>query len=307
LKIDMDIRQSLAVDTNGQVTGTVNPVIYIKATHASDPDGQITDLTGGLVSVNSSNNSFVLQGPYGHQLTIYVNGSTLFNSGWSINNMATPAIVGVQGAFQADGSLMASNVEVITTSQSFISGRVLQITNNNSGDAQQIVMWVGETGADMVSDVDTIQTVNVSSISTYDVCFFNGPVTNAVFNPTSVVVGQRIFVGGSYSSGVFTPQMISLRLQGVYGTFVPASVSVTDDNLGSFEISNNGLVGYSVGGPVTVNTFNLTYFYDLTGLNQLQATSTDMPLVVRGLLLENPTSGVPQVYAGFVADPPQSN
>jgi hypothetical protein len=306
LKMDMDIRQSLALDSNGQVTGAVNPVIYIKATQASDPDGQITDLTGGLVSVNASGNSFVLQGPYGRQLTIDVNGSTQFNSGWNINNLATPAIVGVQGAFQANGTLMAANVEVITTAQSFVSGRVLQVTNNNSGDAQQIVMWVGETGADMVSDVDTIQTINVSSISTYDVCFFNGPLTNAVFNPTSVVVGQRIFIGGSYSSNVFTPQMISLRLQGVYGTFVPGTVAVTDDNLGSFAISNNGLVGYSVGGPVTVNTFNLTYFYELTGLNQLQTTTTDLPLVVRGLLLKS-SGGTPEVYAGLVADPPQAN
>src|SRR5271169_6713991 len=44
LRMDFDIRQSLAVDGNGQVTGVVNPVIFIKATKASDPDGQVTDL-----------------------------------------------------------------------------------------------------------------------------------------------------------------------------------------------------------------------------------------------------------------------
>ena len=312
LKMDMDIKDSLATDANGNLvinnnTVAVNPVIYIKATKASDPDGQVTDLMGGLVSVNTGNNSFVLQGPYGHQLTVYVNGSTQFNSGWSINNLATPAIVGVQGAFQADGSLLATGVEVITTSQSFISGRVLQVTNNSSGVAQQIVMWVGETGADMVSDVDTIQTVDLSNVSTYDVCFFNGPLANAVFNDTSVVVGQRVFVGGSFSNAIFTPEMISLRLQGVYGTFVPGSVTVTNLNAGSFQISNNGLVGYSVGGPVTVNTFNVTYFYQLTGLNQLQTTTTAIPLVTRGLLLKDPVSGTPEVYAGLVADPPQAN
>lgn len=307
LKMEMDIRQSLAVDNNGQVTGAVNPVIYIKATHASDPDGQITDLMGGLVSVAAGSNSFVLQGPYGRQLTIDVNNSTQFNSGWSINNLATPAIVGVQGQFQADGSLLASGVEVITTSQSFLSGRVLAVTNNGAGQAQQITMWVGETGADLVSDVDSIQTVDVSSVGTYDICFLNGPVTNAVFNDTAVVVGQRIFVGGSDSNGTFTPEMISLRLQGVYGLFVPSSVAVTNGNAGSFEMSNDGLVGYSVGGPVTVNTFNLTYFYDLSGLNQLQTTTTAIPLVTRGLLLKDPVSGNPEVYAGWVADPPQSN
>ncbi|MGA8344715.1 MAG: DUF5666 domain-containing protein [Candidatus Sulfotelmatobacter sp.] len=307
LKAELDIRQSVAVDGTGQVTGVVNPVIYVKATKASDPDGQVTDLMGGLASVNTASNSFVMQGPYGRQLTIYVNSSTQFNSGWSINDLATPAFVAVQGAFQADGSLMASGVEVITTAQSFLSGRVLAVTNNASNQAQQITMWVGETGADLVADVDTIQTIDVSQVNTYDICFLNGPVTNAVFNDSTVVVGQRIFIGGSYVGSVFTPTMISLRLQGVYGTFVPSSVTVTNGNAGSFQLTNNGLVGYSAGGPVTVNTFNFTYFYQLTGLNQLQSTTTAIPLVTRGLLLKDPVSGNPEVYAGLVADPPQSN
>ena len=312
LKMDMDIRDSLATDGSGNLvisnnTIAVNPIIFIKATKASDPDGHVTDLIGGLASVNAGNNSFVLQGPYGRQLTVDVNNSTQFNSGWSINNLATPAIVGVQGQFQADGSLLADYVEVVTTSQSFVSGRVLQVTNNSSGQAQQIVMWVGETGADMASDVDTIQTIDVSQVNAYDVCFMNGPLTNAVFNNASVVVGQRVFIGGSSANSVFTPTMISLRLQGVYGMFTPGSVVVGEVNQGSFQMSNNGLVGYSVGGPVTVNTFNMTLFFDLTGLNQLQTTSTAIPLVTRGLLLKDPVSGTPQVYAGFVADPPQVN
>jgi hypothetical protein len=307
LRMEFDIRQSVAVNGSGQVTGAVNPVIYVKATKASDPDGQVTDLMGGLVSVNAAGNSFLLQGPYGRQLTVYVNNSTLFNSGWSINNMATPEFVAVQGAFQADGSLMATGVEVITTAQSFLSGRVLAEMTNSSGQVQQITMWVGETGADMVGDVDTIQTIDVSQVSTYDVCFLNGPLTNAVFNDSTVVVGQRIFIGGSYASSVFTPTMISLRLQGVYGMFVPASVAVTNGNAGSFQLSNNGLVGYSVGGPVTVNTYNLTYFHNLTGLGQLQSTATAVPVVARGLLLLDPVSGNPEVYAGMVSEPSPSN
>jgi hypothetical protein len=305
LRMDMDIKQSVAVDSNGNITGAVNPVIYIKATKASDPDGQITDLTGGLVSVNAASNSFVLQGPYGRQLTIDVNSSTTFNSGWSINNLATPAIVGVQGAFQADGSLMASSVEVITTSQTFISGRVLALTTNASSQVQQMTMWVGETGADTVSDIDSIQTVDVSAVTTYDICFFNGPVTNLLFNDTSVVIGQRIFVGGSYSNSVFTPEMLSLRLQGVYGTYVPESTSVTNGNAGTFELSNDGLVGYSAGGAVTVNTFNVTVFNNLTGLSQLESTNSDIPLVVRGLLLD--TNGTPEMYVGLVSEPSSSN
>jgi len=266
----------------------------------------VTDLEGGLVSVSTANNSFVIQGPYGRQLTVFVNNSTQFNSGWSINNLAAPAFVAVQGAFQADGSLMASGVEVITTAQSFLSGRVLQVVNNGSGQAQQVTMWVGETGADLVADVDTIQTVDISAVTQYDICFLDGAITNALFNDTSIEVGQRIFIGGSYAGGVFTPTMISLRRQGVYGMFVPASVTVTNGNAGSFQITNNGLVGYAVGGPVTVNTFNGTLFFNLTGLGQLQTTTTAIPLVTRGLLLKDPVSGTPEFYAGLAAAP-QSN
>jgi len=211
----------------------------------------------------------------------------------------------VQGQFQADGSLMAAGVEVITTAQSFVSGRVLQVVNNSSGQAQEVTMWVGETGADMVADVDTIQTIDISQVSMWDICFLDGPIANALFNDTSIEVGQRVFIGGSFVNPTFTPTMISLRRQGMYGLFVPGSVTVNNGNAGFFQLSNNGLVGYSVGGPVTVNTFNFTYFYNLTGLSQLQTTTTNIPLVTRGLLLKDPVSGNIEFYAGLVAEPPQ--
>jgi hypothetical protein len=240
-------------------------------------------------------------------LTVYVNSSTTFNSGWSINNLAAPAIVGVQGAFQADGSLMASGVEVITTSASFLSGRVLAFTTNGSNQVQQITMWVGETGADMVSDVDTIQTIDVSAVTDYEICFLDGPLVGALFNNTSLEIGQRIFIGGSFVNPTFTPQMISLRRQGAYGMFVPGSVAVSNaPNGGSFQLSNNGLLGYSAGGPVTVNTGNGTFFFDLNGLSALAGDTTAVPIITRGLFLKDPISGNPEFFAGFVADPPDA-
>jgi uncharacterized protein DUF5666 len=309
LKVEFDIRQSLAVNGSGQITGAVNPVIYIKATKASDPDGRVTDLTGGLVSVNTATNSFVMQGPYGRQLTVYVNDSTQFNSGWNMTDLAAPAIVGVEGAFQADGSLMASGVEVITTTESFVSGRVLQVTNNGAGQAQSVTMWVGETGADLVSEVDTVQpNIDISAVTNYEICFLDGPLTGALFNNTSIEVGQRIFIGGSYVNSTFTPQMISLRRQGVYGLFVPGSVTVTDGNAGSFQLSNNGLVGYAAGGPVTVYTGNDTLFFNLSGLSALASDTTAVPLITRGLLLQDPNNpGNLAFFAGLVAEPPQVN
>jgi len=308
LRMDMDIRDSLATDGNGNLvvsngTVAVNPVIYVKATKASDPDAQVTDLTGGLYSV-SAPNSFVIQGPYGRQLTIDVNNNTQFNSGFSINNLTPPAIIGVQGVFQADGSLLADHVEVIATSHSFVSGRILQITTN--GSDVQVTMWVGETGADMVNDVDTIQTIDITDVTNYEVCFFDNALTQFVFSgPSDLIVGQRIFIGGDYTNSTFTPAMISLRRQGVYGSLNVGSVTIDSGNQGSFTLSNNGLVGYTTGGTVTVDTFNGTVFFNLNGLSQLQSETTAIPLVVRGLFLKNPATGNPAVFAGLVADPPQ--
>jgi len=301
LRMEFDIRQSVALDSNGQVTGAVNPVIYAKAVQASDPNAQITDLMGGLVSVSVPNDSFVIQGPYGRQLTVYVNSNTQFNSGWNINDLATPAVVGVQGSFQADGSLMASNVEVITTSQTFLSGRVLAV-NPTSGPVQQITLWAGETGADLVSDIDTIQTINVSAVTQYDICFFDNLFTNALFNNSTIIVGQRIFIGGSYSNGTFTPQMISLRFQGVYGMLTADSVNITSGNIGTFLLQNNGLIGYSLGGaPLTVGTGNGTLFVNTTGLSALQSDGS-IPLVAGGLLFVDPNTSTPVMAAVVVDD-----
>jgi hypothetical protein len=305
LRMEFDIRQSVAVDGNGQITGMVNPTIHANMVTSADPTGKVTDLTGGLVSVNAGNNSFVIQGPYGRQLTIDVNSSTQFNSGWNINDLATPAFIGVRGFFQGDGTVLASDVEVISTTKSFLSGRVLAV-NPTSGPVQQITMWVGETSADTVTDVDSVQTINVSAVTQYDICFFDNLFTNALFNDSSVIVGQRIFVGGSFSSNVFTPQMISLRFQGVSGMLASGSVNIVNGNAGSFEMQNNGLIGYSLGGgSLTVDTGNATLFVNTTGLTALQS-SGQIPLVTGGLFFLNPITSTPLMAGAAVVELPQA-
>lgn len=303
LRMEVNIAQSLPVDSNGQITGTVNPVIYAWAVQATDTP--ITDLVGGLSSVDTASSSFVLQGPYGHQITVYVNNGTLFNSGWTLNNLATPAYVGVIGNYQADGSLIASEVEVITTQQAFISGRVLAVTNNSSGVAQQITMWVGEEGPVLSSiPVDSIYTVDLSNVSQYDICFFDNALTQVAFSNSSVIVGQRLFIGGTYSNNVFAPGMVSLRFQGVYGNLVSGSVSVVSGNLGSFQLQNNALIGYSLGGsPLNVDTGNLTTFVNTSGLSQLQSGGS-VPLVARGIIFMSPLTSTPVMWSDLVVDPP---
>ena len=145
--------------------------------------------------------------------------------------------VSLQGTVQLDGSLLASDVEFITTDLAFLSGRVLAV-NPTSGPAQNRHMWVGETGGGASSLVDTVQTIDVSAVSTFAICFFNNSwfSPNNLFGDSSMVVGQRIFIGGTVSGSTFTPDFISLRRQGVYGFVVPGSVTVTSGNAGNFQL-----------------------------------------------------------------------
>jgi hypothetical protein len=200
-------------------------------------------------------------------------------------------------------------VEVITTDLAFVSGRILDI-NPTSGPVQTVTLWVGETGGGTSSLVDTLQTINVSAVSTYDICFFNNSwfSPNNLFGNSSMLVGQRIFIGGTFSSPTFTPDFISLRRQGVAGLVVPASVTVTSGNAGTFQLLNSGLLGYTLGGPLTVKTGAGTLFFQgnnntvsLTDLQTATATAS-VPVIARGLVLKDTTTGDPVLWAHRVRE-----
>ncbi len=300
LHIDFNLRDSLAVDANHQMTGVINPVISVQAVSASEELGEITDLIGNVVSV--STNSFVMQGPYGFQRTIAVDQNTQYNGSNSFSSIMVDGIVSVIGTMQADGSILAKGVELITTDKAFISGRLLAV-NPASGPVQTVSLWVGEElGTSAVIPVDTVQTINLSAVTNYDICFFDNLLTNQLFNDSSLVVGQRILIGGLVSGGAFAPHMVSLRRQGVFGQLVQGSVNITGgsgSNQGSFQMQNDALMSYSAGGPFTVYTGNKTVFENINGLAGLESAGTPN-LVARGLVFKDTATSKPIVVAGRV-------
>jgi len=300
LHMDFDLRKSLAMDGSGNLiinngTIAVTPVLDVMAVSASSDLGQITEFTGNIVSVNASANTFVVQGPYGFQETIDVNSSTLYNGSNSLSSLMANGIVSVEGTVQSDGSILANSVELITTDQAFISGRILAIS-----PGPVVTMFVGEElGTSATIPVDSVYTVNLSTVSQYDICFIDNWFTNQLFGASSLVVGQRIFVGGTYQLNVFTPDMVSLRRQGVVGSLVQNSVNITSGNQGNFQMQNDALMSYSAGGPFTVYTGAKTVFVNINGLSGLQ-TAGAANLISRGLVFYDPNTNKPVVWAGRV-------
>jgi Domain of unknown function (DUF4382) len=293
LHMDFDLSKSLQT-TGGQINGTVNPTINLMAVSASSELGQITDFTGSVLSTNTSANTFSMQGPYGFNEVIDVNTQTKFNGSYTLASLPTNAIASVEGTVQADGSILAAEVEVITTDKAFISGRILAV---NPGP--QVTMFVGEELPNLspTIPIDTVYTVDLTGVSQYDICFMDNWLTGQFFNASSLVVGQRIFVGGTFQSNTFTPDVVSLRRQGVLGQLVPNMVSITAGNQGSFQMQNDLLMSYAAGGAFTVYTGNLTVFENVNGLVGLQSAGT-ANLVTRGLVFDN--GGKPVVVAGRI-------
>jgi len=93
--------------------------------------------------------------------------------------------------------------------------------------------------------------------------------------------------------------MVSLRRQGILGQVVQNTVSITNGNLGSFQMQNDLLMSYAAGGPFVVNTGNLTTFENINGLTGLQSAGATN-LVVRGLVFKDLNTGKPVVFAGRV-------
>ena len=300
LHMDFDLRQSLAIDGSGNLiinngTIAVTPVLDVMAVSASDDLGQITEFTGNVVSVNTSGNSFVMQGPYGFQETIDVNSSTLYNGSNSLSSLMANGIVSIEGTVQADGSILAAGVELITTDLAFISGRILAVS-----PGPVVTMFVGEElGTSATIPVDSVYTVDLSTVSQYDICFIDNWFTSELFSASSLVVGQRVFVGGTYQSNAFTPDMISLRRQGVIGSLVQSSVNITSGNQGNYQMQNDALMSYAAGGPFTVYTGAKTVFVNVNGLAGLQSAGATN-LISRGLVFYDPTTHKPIVWAGRV-------
>jgi Domain of unknown function (DUF5666)/Domain of unknown function (DUF4382) len=296
LHMDFDLRDSLAISNgnlvinNGQIA--INPVVNVQAVSASSALGQITEFTGNVVSVGTT--SFVMQGPYGFQETIDVDSNTQYNGSTTLSSLAQNDIVDAEGTVQADGSILANNVELITTDRAFISGRILSVS-----PGPVVTMFVGEElGASAAIPVDTVvQNLNLSAINSWDICFMDNFFTNELFNSSNLVVGQRIFVGGTVQGSSFTPNMVSLRRQGVMGSLVANSVKITSGNIGSFEMQNDALMSYAANGPFPIDTDNRTVFFNINGLMGLQSAGA-ANLVVTGLVFDNPQKlGTPVVWS----------
>lgn len=305
LHLHFDLKQSIKVDGTGNITGQVDPKIQIRTLTVNDDDATIDELRGSLISVDSANNQFVIQRPNGRQFTIHVDSNTNWDGTDTINTIAPPLVMEIAGTVQADGTILATDVEAITRDSAFLEGIVLN-ESPTSGPANNVTVLVRDE-IPVVSGINVGEpaTLNINSSTVFKIFKMRLPVDAYLFNASQLVVGQRVSLGGAIDTTTtpesFDTRTVVLHRQGFEGAYVANSLQVTSGNNGSFQLNVNGLHGYLFGAPIKVLTSNVTRFHNIANLSAVANATGD--IFVAGLLLKDPNTGAPVLVAGVVSQP----
>ncbi len=305
LGFEFDIRKSLAVDMNGQLTGVVNPTLNVKAITPSDADAYIDEFIAGVTTINASGNSFTIQGPHGRAFTVNVNDQTEWEGSETINDLTSTSIVSISGTLdRTDGTFLADEVAILSQDKFFAGGLITFVDPpvNTAQDFDLYVRDVLPAGTGFTSG--QISTIDLTGNEKYFIYwmhnhFVNARFSNIFFNSALMVAGQHVSIGGPFINGTVTVKRVVLRHEGHTGTLVAGSTNV---GASTFQFNSNGLAGVLFNGPVTVYVTPFTRFGGgLTSLQDLTNNPTN-PLRVIGLVLKDPISGQPVFVARSVVE-----
>ncbi len=299
IHLDFDLAKSIQV-SSGQITGMVTPTFNINAVGPSDSGAYIDEFDAGVVSINTTAQSFVIQGPHGRNFTVNVNGNTTWDNNESLSSLTTSSIVQVSGELdRADATIDADEVAILSQNGFYADGQVTYVTPA-SGAASSFDLYVrGLLPASTGLTLGQIAQVSLSGQENFFIYRMHNPLTQFLFNSSGLLAGQSVAIGGP-ASGATNPQAVTvkrvvLRHWGYNGTVVPSSLNTTN---GTFQMQVNGFAGLLIPQTVTVYVANNTAFR--FGLTSMSSVPASVNVRVVGLLLKDPVSGQTVLLARYV-------
>jgi hypothetical protein len=300
--MDLDLRQSIGTDMNGNITGNFTPTFDVKAISVDDADAFIDDFYAGVVSVNPAGNQFVIQGPHGRQFTVDTDANTEFDDPSEMPaSFDTNTIVEVSGKLnRVTRDIIASEVEVVSKDHFILEGLDTFVQNTN-GQASQINLYARAELPNLAgAPLGQIDPIALNGTEKYLIANIRTPLTALLFGPGSQLAGQRIVFGGKLDTTVNPPALnvrrVVLERQGQRGTWVVGSTQIQSGNAGTFTFNDNYLAGVLLPKPLTIISTNFTNFINLNGLSDLSG-SQPIPLRIVGFILVDPVTNSPVMVA----------
>lgn len=298
LHVDFDLRKSIQVDGNGNITGTVNPVFTVNAVNNSDPGAYVDCFDAGVLSVNANEGTFTIQGPHGRTWTVNTNGSTEWEGGDTINDLTTSSIVRISGTLdRADATFDADTVAILSQDGFYADG-LMTYVNPGSGAATNFNLYVrGLLPSNTGLTLGQIANVDLSGSEKYFIYKWHGPIANYLFNDTLLLPGQHVAIGGP-ATGAADPNNVTVKRIVLQHDGINGTVGTVDAGNDTFTITVNGFKSLLIPQTVTVVTTDVTKYRDgLTGFGDITA---NMNIRIVGLLLKDPTSGNTVLLAHYV-------
>jgi len=317
IKIDLNLQQSLNVDSQGQLTGNVNWVFSGYPMLASGPNGfgEMDSEYGFVRTVNSSSpgagfdSSLLLQthtasaSGSGPALNIDLNDNTdLCMNGAcgvpvaDIDQLTTGSYVEADVYVNQNGNVVAKRLQVedredLSKNLLAYVGPVLDVTRGGNGNVTQFDMLVRETEPPDPSNIpnSTAVTVYVSQPTTFNPLLISPDLNslassgNLTFAANTLVPGQEVVVHGVFSKAsggttTVTANSVYPRFQAVQGTFSSLAGSPGSDNkTGAFQMAP--CRSLLSNNPFMVVTDAQTVFENTSGLSTLSPTT---PMLARG-------------------------
>ena len=322
LMIDLDLPQSLNVDSQGQLTGTIDWVFSGFPVVASGTTGfgEMDSIYGFIRSLNSSSPGAGFTG----SLLVQTHSATAIGNGPALNvdltdttdlcmdgacgvpvseidQLTTGNYVEVNAYIDQNGNVVAKRIQVEdreSLSEKLLAylGPVLDVTKDANGNVIQFDMLVRETEPPDATNIpnSTAVTVYVSQSTTFNPLLISPDLLNLAssgnldFAVNTIVPGQEVVVHGVFSKAsggitTVTANSVYPRFQSVQGLFSSLMGSPGSDNkTGVFQMAPCN--GLLTSNPFMVVTDGQTVFENASGLSTLSPTT---PLLARGQMYLN--------------------
>ena len=292
LRVDFKLNKSLA-DSTGQIASTVTPTFAVSVVKPGDSGGHVDELIGSVVSVDSSNQQFVIQRPNGRQFTILVSGRTDWDGNATFSSLnAGSTIVQISGTVDnAESTIDADEIAILSQDKFFASGQITYTALPSAPGPGSFDLYVRNLEpSNTALSLGALATVNLTGSENYSIYWMRNPMTQFLFNEMALTPGQDVAIGGPTSdvtsATTTNTNRVVLRPWGFTGTIVSGSITQSP---GSFQMNVTGFAGVLINTPVTVYMGGETDYEDgMTGFGDL---SGGTKVRVVGLLLKDPTNG----------------
>ena len=267
LSLDLQVTQSYTLTTTQGINGptqsyTISPSFILTplSISAQPVSGFVTALDLRFASLSAVGNSFVATTPNGSSLSLATNAATIYQGVSGLSSITVGALVDLDAAVQADGSLLARRVQVNDPAALAEFVGPWTFTNGQPG---QFVILPNDCfpAPDVVVCESAVQTTSGAAFSV------SGEFSNLQnlpfvpeFGASSLVLGQNF---SSLSQGANTPQgtplvtAVALRPQTINGRVTNISssngLSIYTVSLAAYDLFP---IVQSAAGPVSQNIAN---------------------------------------------------